>query len=124
VLPSAPANERHRYLVTHADYAGEGTFNGILYRVRHYPGAVPSTNPDDIVHGELYRLRDPDALFAALDPYEGCGPDDGAPTDYVRVTATIHKSGGGTVVAWIYRYNRYVFGLTRIESGRFTGDQV
>jgi gamma-glutamylcyclotransferase (GGCT)/AIG2-like uncharacterized protein YtfP len=57
----------HRHLVRHAEYAGEGTFNGILYRVAHYPGAVASSDPNDVVHGELYRLRDSDALFAALD---------------------------------------------------------
>ena len=113
-------HEMHQHLVRHADYEGEGIFNGILYRVGHYPGAVASPDPDDIVHGELYRLRDPDALFAALDPYEGCGPDDGAPTNYVRVTATIHGPGGGTVVAWIYRYNGHVTKqLARIASGRF-----
>ena len=117
-------HEMHKHLVRHADYAGEGAFNGILYRVAHYPGATASSDPDDIVHGELYRLRDPDALFAALDPYESCGPNDPKPTKYVRVTTTIHRPGGEAVEAWIYLYNRDVTKLARIASGRFIGDQA
>jgi gamma-glutamylcyclotransferase (GGCT)/AIG2-like uncharacterized protein YtfP len=109
----------HRHLVRHAEYAGEGTFNGILYRVAHYPGAVASSDPNDVVHGELYRLRDAEALFAALDPYESCGPDDPKPTKYVRVAATVHRPDGAAVEAWIYLYNRGVSGLSRIASGRF-----
>ena len=112
-------HEMHKHLVRHADYAGEGAFNGVLYRVAHYPGAVASSKPNDIVHGELYRLRDPDALFAALDPYESCGPNDPTPTKYVRTTTTIRRPGGETVAAWIYLYNRDVTTLTRIGSGRF-----
>lgn len=114
-------HEMHRHLVAHADYAGEGTFNGVLYSLRGHPGAVASSDPRDIVHGELYRLRDPDALFAELDPYQGFGWDDGAPTDYVRVTAAIHRPGVEAVVAWIYRLDRNVFALPRIASGHFTG---
>ena len=110
----------HRHLVAHADYAGEGSFNGVLYRVAHYPGAVTSSDPADIVHGELYRLRDADALFAVLDPYESCGPNDPKPTKYVRERTTIHRPGGGAVTAWIYLYNRDVSGLARIASGRFS----
>jgi gamma-glutamylcyclotransferase (GGCT)/AIG2-like uncharacterized protein YtfP len=97
-------------------------FNGILYRVAHYPGALASSDPNDVVHGELYRLRDPDALFAALDPYESCGPNDPKPTKYVRMTTTIRRPGGETVTAWIYLYNRDVTQLARIASGRFIGD--
>ena len=123
-LARTVGHEMHKHLVRHADYAGQGTFNGILYRVAHYPGATASSNPDDVVHGELYGLRDADALFAALDPYESCGPDDPKPTKYVRVTATIHKPGGEAVTAWIYLYNRDVSALARIASGRFIGGQL
>lgn len=115
-------HEMHKHLVSHADYAGEGTFTGILYRVAHYPGAIASYQPSDIVHGELYRIRDSDALFAALDPYESCGPNDPEPTKYVRVTATIHGADGKAVQAWIYLYNRDVTKFARIVSGRFIGD--
>ena len=114
-------HEMHKHLVRHAEFAGEGAFNGILYRVAHYPGAVASSNPDDLVHGELYRLRDPAALFAALDPYESCGPNDPTPTKYVRVTTTVVRPGGDSVTAWVYLYNRDVTMVARIASGRFIG---
>jgi gamma-glutamylcyclotransferase (GGCT)/AIG2-like uncharacterized protein YtfP len=113
-------HEMHAHLVRHAEYAGEGVFNGILYRVAHYPGAVASSNPNDVVHGELY----PDALFAALDPYESCGPNDPKPTKYVRVATIIHRRGGEAVEAWVYLYNHDVTKLARIASGRFIGNQA
>jgi gamma-glutamylcyclotransferase (GGCT)/AIG2-like uncharacterized protein YtfP len=116
-------HEMHHSLVCHAEYAGEAWFNGRLYRVAQYPGAVPSSDPGDKVHGELYRLRDAAALFGELDAYEGCGPDDSAPTLYVRKTATIHRPGREAVPAWIYLYNRDVSKLARIASGRFTGEE-
>ena len=113
-------HEMHRHLVTHADYAGEGSFNGILYRVAHYPGAVVSSDPADVVHGELYRLRDAHALFAVLDPYDSCGPNDPKPTKYVREVIPARRADGTTVQSWIYLYNRTIAQLTRIASGRFT----
>jgi gamma-glutamylcyclotransferase (GGCT)/AIG2-like uncharacterized protein YtfP len=115
-------HEMHKHLVRHADYAGEATFNGVLYRVAHYPGAIASSDPNDIVYGELYRLRDPGALFAALDPYESCGANDPMRTLYVRITTTIERPGGEAVQAWIYLYNRDVTNLVRITSGRFIGE--
>jgi gamma-glutamylcyclotransferase (GGCT)/AIG2-like uncharacterized protein YtfP len=115
-------HEMHKHLVRLADYSGEGRFNGILYRVAHYPGATISSDPDDVGHGELYRIRDADALFAVLDPYESCGPNDPKPTKYVRVTATIHRPGEEAVKSWIYLYNHDVTKLARIASGRFIGD--
>ena len=114
-------HEMHKHLVRHADFDGEGAFNGILYRIAHYPGAVASSNPNDLVHGELYRLRDPATLFAALDPYESCGPNDPTPTKYVRFTTTVIRPGGDSVTAWVYLYNRDVTVLARIGSGRFIG---
>ncbi|MGH6784854.1 MAG: gamma-glutamylcyclotransferase family protein, partial [Sphingomicrobium sp.] len=70
---------QHQNLAAHADYVGKGYFHGRLYRVAHYPGAVPSLDPGEKVFGELYSLRDADRLFGLLDDYEGCGPADPPP---------------------------------------------
>ena len=42
------------------------------------------TIPRDIVFGELYRLRDRDALLGEFDMYEACGAGFPEPTEYIR----------------------------------------
>jgi gamma-glutamylcyclotransferase (GGCT)/AIG2-like uncharacterized protein YtfP len=109
----------HEHLVRHAEYAGEVYFNGQLYLMAHYPGAVRSSNPVDKVFGELYRVGNAQELFAHLDDYEGCGPDDPQPTLFVRHMETVHQNDGARTQAWIYLFNRAVTDLPRIVSGRF-----
>ena len=67
-----------------ADYLGPATCRGRLYLIKHYPGLVLSDEPADIVFGELYRLRDRDALLGEFDMYEACGAGFPEPTEYVR----------------------------------------
>lgn len=66
--------DMHHTLARVADFVGTATFRGRLYKVRHYAGAAPSDDPKDRVHGEVYRLRDPQKILAVLDEYEGCEP--------------------------------------------------
>lgn len=117
-LLSGAGHSMHRVLAGHAELVGEGFFNGRLYRVGHYPGAVPSSEPDDRVFGEVYRLREAVDLLFKLDEYEGCGPTAVAP-QYVRTTARITLTNDTIVHAWIYVYNRPIDGLERICSGFF-----
>ncbi len=64
---------RHRALLGQAEYMGEATYQGRLYRVSWYPAAVASSAADAHVCGELYRLEaDADRLLRAIDQYEGC----------------------------------------------------
>lgn len=111
-------HEMHQHLVRHAAYVGNGTFRGRLYRVSHYPGAVASPDPADVIFGELYRVNAVE-LFTHLDDYEGCGPDDPEPTEFVRRRVAIDREDGTQVEAWIYLLNRTVTDLPRIASGRF-----
>src|SRR5205085_1555781 len=67
-----------------ADFVGEARCRGRLYRVKHYPGLVPSQHADDVVFGELYRLRSPAELLREFDIYEACGEGFAEPTEYVR----------------------------------------
>ncbi len=109
----------HRLLLP-ATFVGMGRFRGLLYDLGSYPAAVASADPGDTVHGEVYRLHDPAATFAALDRYEGCALDDPTPHEYVRVSAEIRLDPGPTVlVSQIYLYNRPVDPFTRIESGDY-----
>ncbi|MET0596868.1 MAG: gamma-glutamylcyclotransferase family protein, partial [Mesorhizobium sp.] len=102
-----------------ADFLGSATCRGRLYRITHYPGLVLSDDPADIVHGELYRLREPDALLAEFDMYEACGTGFPEPTEYLRRMLTVTQDDGATTEAWTYIYNWPVAGLPQIASGKF-----
>lgn len=114
----------HRHLADNADYAGEGYFNGQLYRIGPYPGAIPSAHPDDKVFGELYRLNNPEKVLAPLDNYEGCGPDAPQPHEFVRQPVTIHLKDGTRLEGWIYLFNRQIADFPRIMSGRYSDQQA
>jgi gamma-glutamylcyclotransferase (GGCT)/AIG2-like uncharacterized protein YtfP len=101
-----------------ADYCGEARCRGGLYLVKHYPGLVLSDHANDVVYGEVHRLHAPEASFAILDEYEGCGPNVAKP-QYLRQLLPVTGEDGSMSEAWTYVYNRPVAKLKRITSGRF-----
>jgi gamma-glutamylcyclotransferase (GGCT)/AIG2-like uncharacterized protein YtfP len=107
-----------RLLSEQAERIGEGSCCGQLFQIKHYPGLIASSDVNDRVFGELFRLRETKTLLAKLDDYEGCGPSALQPTLYIRVVRPITRPDR-TVDAWTYLYNRPVMGLKRIVSGRF-----
>jgi gamma-glutamylcyclotransferase (GGCT)/AIG2-like uncharacterized protein YtfP len=108
-----------RLLSANADFLGDAMCRGRLYMVKHYPGLVPSCDASDIVHGELYRLREVDALLREFDMYEACGEGFPEPTQYLRRMLSVTMADGSAGEAWTYVYNWPVDRLSRIESGRF-----
>jgi gamma-glutamylcyclotransferase (GGCT)/AIG2-like uncharacterized protein YtfP len=120
-----------RLLSANADFLGEARCRGRLYLIKHYPGLVPSDSADDIVHGELYRLRARDELLREFDMYEACGEGFVPPTEYLRTTLKVALTNGETagtsnaastdswIEAWTYVYNWPVDALPRIAAGRF-----
>jgi gamma-glutamylcyclotransferase (GGCT)/AIG2-like uncharacterized protein YtfP len=102
-----------------ADYVGQAQCRARLYLVKHYPGLVLSDDADDIVHGEVFRLRQVNELLREFDMYEACGEGFAEPTEYVRRGVAVTLSDGAAIEAWTYLYNWPVDRLPRIESGRF-----
>ena len=102
-----------------ADFIGEARCRGRLYRVKHYPGLVLSDDADDVVFGEVYRLRQPNELLREFDMYEACGEGFAEPTEYVRQLLPVTSDDGAVSEAWTYIYNWPVAHLPRIASGRF-----
>jgi gamma-glutamylcyclotransferase (GGCT)/AIG2-like uncharacterized protein YtfP len=101
-----------------ADRVGEATVPGRLYRVSWYPGVV-ATADGSTVHGELYRLHDPNATWPWLDDFEGVTRGDTSvtsPDAYVRTTVTA-TTPTGPEVAWVYLYQGPIAHLTPIPSG-------
>jgi gamma-glutamylcyclotransferase (GGCT)/AIG2-like uncharacterized protein YtfP len=93
-------NSYARRLRESAELIGRSTLPGSIFRIGKYPGY--RREPEGIVYGELWRLRDPEATLAALDEYEG--------PEYSRIV--IHG-------AWIYLYTAAVDTDARIQSGDF-----
>ena len=107
-----------KLLAANADYLGDAHCRGRLYLVKHYPGLVLSDDPADIVHGELFRLRDRDAMLGEFDMYEACGEGFKPPTEYIRQMLPLTRADGSAREAWTYVYNWPVTKLPRIASGK------
>jgi gamma-glutamylcyclotransferase (GGCT)/AIG2-like uncharacterized protein YtfP len=102
-----------------ADFLGPAHCRGRLYLVKHYPGLVLSDDPTELVFGELFRLRERDALLHEFDMYEACGENFPQPTEYLRVLLPLTLDDGSASEAWTYVYNWPVDQLRRIASGKF-----
>jgi gamma-glutamylcyclotransferase (GGCT)/AIG2-like uncharacterized protein YtfP len=100
-------NHFARLLHRQGELIGKTSVIGSIYRIESYPGWKPK--PKGEVHGELYRLLDPQATLAALDDYEG--------EDFERVE--IETLGPASEIAWIYRYKKNPPEDSRIASGDF-----
>jgi gamma-glutamylcyclotransferase (GGCT)/AIG2-like uncharacterized protein YtfP len=111
-----------RLLSANADFLGDAKCRGRLYLVKHYPGLVLSDDPADLVFGELYRLRERDAMLREFDMYEACGEGFAQPTEYLRQRLQVALDDGAASEAWTYVYNWPVTNLPRIASGRFLGN--
>ncbi len=117
-LRSGAGHHMFESLQAAASLLDRAVFQGRLYRVADYPGAVASTDPNDRVQGETYRVHEPETLLPRLDAYEGCDPrDPRAP--YLRRKLPVTLRSGEQVVAWIYLYNGPTDALERIRSGDF-----
>ena len=112
-------NPMAKLLSGNADFVGEARCRGRLYRIKHYPGLLLSDDPADIVYGELYRLRERDALLREFDMYEACGEGFAEPTEYIRRMLPATLADGAKSDAWTYIYNWPVSDQARIASGRF-----
>lgn len=111
--------QMYHLLARYADFVGEATFQGKLYKVDYYPGIVPSEDTDDLVLGEVYRLHSPNYVLSRLDQYEECGCAFPEPTEYVRKVERVRLQDGHIIEAWVYVYNRPTNTLDIIESGDF-----
>lgn len=108
-----------KLLASGAEFLGTASCHGRLYRITHYPGLLHAAEAGDMVHGDLFRMNDPDKLLAVLDDYEGIGPGHEQPTLYLREMLPVTLGDGRITQAWTYIYNRPVDETTRIVSGRF-----
>lgn len=103
------------WLAARAEHLGPATTPGRLYDLGSYPGFVDARLPDEVVRGDLYRLRSP-AAWRELDDYENDGASgDAAP--YVCVRRIVNLDTRERVDACLYLYREPLHGSRRIVSG-------
>ena len=107
------------WLSCQAGFWGMGFFQGALYEVNRYPGAVPCSEKHDRVLGELYRMHDSELVLTELDDYEECSSRFPEPHEYNRLKSEITLPEGESVFAWVYVYNFPVDRLEQIHSGDY-----
>lgn len=114
-FPSSISAVLDRY----CDFLSPGHMQGKMYEVGEYPGVIESDNPEDVVHGDIYRIIDPEIVLTVLDEYEGCAEKFSRPHEYVRKKKTVSMPGGESLFAWVYIYNHDVAGFRRIKRGDY-----
>ena len=113
------ASNMHHVFASYGEYFSDGFMPGKLYEVCGYPGAIESSDANDKVFGELYKIDNQKLVLARLDEYEECSDKFPMPQEYIRKPLCIELSGGGSVVAWVYLYNHDVSKLQQIISGDY-----
>jgi len=109
-----------RHLLNHeTESLGMATVNGRLYNIGSYPGLILSNNPEEIVMGELYTIKNRRVVLSTFDQYEGCCEPFPKPWEYQRTTAEVTTDGGDKVRSWLYTYQWDVNEKMRIPSGDY-----
>jgi gamma-glutamylcyclotransferase (GGCT)/AIG2-like uncharacterized protein YtfP len=103
-------------LEARARYIGNAWLRGRLYRLGHFPGAVPDPASKTKIWGNVYFLRDP-MLIAAIDQYEGCGANERAVPLFRReAVRVVLLASGKELDAWIYRFTGRTEGRPAVHS--------
>jgi gamma-glutamylcyclotransferase (GGCT)/AIG2-like uncharacterized protein YtfP len=117
-LLDARSNEFGRLLDSRGRALGPARLRARLYDAGSYPAAIPSENPDDIVHGFLYELPDDPLFLKTIDAYEGWDPKNPQQSEYKREEVAVEVNGKRKR-AWAYLYNRNIGRLKHIPSGNY-----
>lgn len=110
-------NRYARQLRAESWFVGPGHLPGVLYRVSWFPGAVPDSSAQSLIHGEVYKLKNPEEMLLVLDDYEDVG--DNETGLYSRQQLPV-QVGSKTLTCWVYVYNESTDSLVVVEEGRFT----
>ncbi|TAD81683.1 MAG: gamma-glutamylcyclotransferase, partial [Bacteroidetes bacterium] len=81
----------YQYISKYFNLVGHATTAGVLYDLGEYPAAKSSNLQSDVLHGELYAIKNVaelDWALAQLDDYEGLNPEDG-PALFCRQLCTV-----------------------------------
>jgi gamma-glutamylcyclotransferase (GGCT)/AIG2-like uncharacterized protein YtfP len=111
-------NQYAAYLQKHCKRMGEGKIKGKLYDIGEYPGAIINTNDRQYIHGSIYLMDDATSVLQIIDEYEGLGPGEPQPHEYVRSIVDI-ETANGIVACWMYLYNWPINKFPKVSDGRY-----
>lgn len=103
----------------HTQRIGPAKLRAQLFDIGGYPGVIRPNTDNQQVLGELFEVKNPQALWAPLDAFEGVGDGFDQPYEYQRSLATVTTQSGEAIEAWVYWYNWPVDGKVRICSGDY-----
>jgi gamma-glutamylcyclotransferase (GGCT)/AIG2-like uncharacterized protein YtfP len=112
-------NEFAVYLKQNCTFYNKGKFEGKLYEIGLYPGAIADTGCGLYVYGSIFFVDDPKVTFAVLDEYEGFGTDEPYPNEFIRQLVEIEMVNSTKMSCWVYLYNLPVKGLPEITLGNY-----
>ena len=112
-------NGMSRFLQNNSEFVGNGYFYGKLFDLGWYPGAVESGEPNEYVHGNIFKLKDSVTVFKVLDDYEGIGDGDPGLYEYKRELVMAYLEDGTAIKTWFYAYNHPTEKLIQIPSGNY-----
>ncbi|WP_308992297.1 gamma-glutamylcyclotransferase family protein [Mariniflexile litorale] len=108
-----------KFLEQNSEFVGAGYFNGNLYKISWYPGAVLSDKPSDKVYGHIFKIFNKEKTFKVLDDYEGIGDTGEHANEYTRTLIDAYLETNETVKTWMYSYNLPTTHLQHIPSGKY-----
>ena len=116
-------HESNEMMLQYAKFVGKATLQGKLYMVDYYPGVIEcDKNEKCFVKGEVYQILYPSELFAFLDKYEECNPQD-PHSEYIRKKAIVRlKDTKQEIEAWVYFYNHSIEDLEWLPKGDFMNE--
>lgn len=114
-----PQNQVAQFLNSNAEFYNDGYFHGKLFDLGDYPGAVESNAPEDKVFGSIFQVRNPDAVFVALDEYEETGDKFSSPNEFIRTKIEVFGSNREMILSFVYLYNWPVEHFKRIVSEKY-----
>ena len=108
-----------KFLDKNSEFIGTGYFNGKLYEISWYPGAVLSNIPTEKVYGHLFKILNKEKTFKILDDYEGIVDTAEHSNEYIRVLIDAYLDSNKAIKTWVYIYNRSTENLRLIQSGNY-----
>jgi gamma-glutamylcyclotransferase (GGCT)/AIG2-like uncharacterized protein YtfP len=118
-LRSGFRNPAYSYLTKYFHLLGEAVVRGRFYDSGVNPVAVPTTEAESFINGELYVINNPEEFGWAieqLDDYEGINVEAGEKPLYRRELTEAFIAGKGSL-AWIYWFNGPVDNFEPIDTG-------
>lgn len=107
-----------RYLSEQSEIICQARLKGVLYDAGEYPGAIYLPESDSYIYGSVMALKNPDEALRIMDQYEGFGPEEPQPNEFIRQKLVV-ESDIGQFLCWVYLYNWSIEGLLRIKSGDY-----